>query len=75
VNNLADARLDRIYLAGERVPSGRYREIDTKREILLETNGYLPASLDGRVAAYTCIQQRWEHAPRSDQESLNAKER
>jgi len=65
VNFLTDTIAEEIYLAGERVPAGRYCEIDTKREVLLDHAGHLPASLDGRVAAYVCIQNHWEHAPRT----------
>jgi hypothetical protein len=41
-----------LYLAGERVPPGVYREISSRREVRLEREDYLPASLDGRVACY-----------------------
>jgi hypothetical protein len=56
-----------LYLAGERVPAGTYREVDTGHEIHLDTEDYLPASLDGRVAAYTCLLYTWgqEQTPSS----------
>jgi hypothetical protein len=49
-----------LYLAGELVPAGVYRDVDTGREIRLETAGFLPASLDGRVAAYVCVLYTWD---------------
>ncbi|HLH80486.1 MAG TPA: hypothetical protein VKV29_09425 [Chthonomonas sp.] len=41
-----------LYLAGERVMPGLYRQVDGKREVWLEKEDVLPASLDGRVACY-----------------------
>lgn len=41
-----------LFLAGERVPAGTYRQIGGNREVLLATEDWLPASLDGRVACY-----------------------
>ncbi len=43
---------DTIYCAGEKAPAGRYVEIETRREILMDIEDFLPASLDGRVAVY-----------------------
>jgi hypothetical protein len=56
-----------LYLAGERVPAGTYREVDTGREIRLEREDYLPASLDGRVAAYACLLYTWSQTQPSTQ--------
>lgn len=50
---------DEYYLAGERVPSGLYREMGTGRQVELLEEGVLPASLDGRVAAYMCERYTW----------------
>jgi hypothetical protein len=64
-NNLPEFREDTLYLAGERVAPGLYRQIDGSRELPFEQEGYLPASLDGRVACYTRIRQPGEQeAPR-----------
>jgi len=46
---------EEVYLAGQSAPAGRYKQIDTRREIWLEEAGVLPASLDGRVACYKRI--------------------
>jgi hypothetical protein len=51
--------VDEYYLAGERVPSGIYREMGTGRQVELLEEGVLPASLDGRVAAYICVRYTW----------------
>jgi hypothetical protein len=48
-----------IYLAGERVPAGIYREVETEREVRLDQEDYLPASLDGRVASYVRVSYTW----------------
>ncbi|HLK57526.1 MAG TPA: hypothetical protein VKU00_13245 [Chthonomonadaceae bacterium] len=47
-----DPLLGELFLAGEYVLAGIYRQVDSHREILLEEEGYLPASLDGKVACY-----------------------
>lgn len=56
-----DQYVDEIYLAGERVPAGLYKQIGSKREVRLTHEDYLPASYDGRVACYQRI-SRWSEA-------------
>ena len=41
-----------LYLAGERVVAGFYRQLDAHVTIHLEQDDFLPASLDGHVACY-----------------------
>ena len=48
-----------LYLAGQRVPPGTYRQIGTGRVLCLDQYDILPASLDGRVACYERIVQTW----------------
>jgi hypothetical protein len=43
---------EELFLAGERVRPGIYRQIGGAREVLVEKEDFLPASLDGRVACY-----------------------
>lgn len=50
-----------LFLAGARVPAGTYRQIETNREIVFNTEDYLPGSLDGRVACYERAAGRWNH--------------
>lgn len=56
-----------LYPAGERVSPGVYRQVDTHREVSLESEGPLPASLDGHAAFYVRVQHTWaqihEHTP------------
>ncbi len=47
-----DQYSDRLYLAGDTAPAGNYRQLGTNRQITLEHDDFLPASLDGRVACY-----------------------
>jgi hypothetical protein len=55
-----DQFVDELFLAGERVPSGIYRQIGSGREVLLERDDdVLPASLDGRVACYMRVHSQW----------------
>jgi hypothetical protein len=44
-----------IFIAGERVPEGIYRQIGSSRQVVLEHEDVLPASMDGRVACYMRI--------------------
>jgi hypothetical protein len=46
---------EELFLAGERVPPGIYRQIDRGREIHLTSEDHLPASLDGQVACYVRV--------------------
>lgn len=50
---------DPLFLAGERVAPGLYRQIGGTRELYLEQEDYLPASLDGRVACYVRVENTW----------------
>ncbi len=54
-----DQFADELFLAGERVPSGIYRQVGNGREVRLESEDTLPASLDGRVACYLRIANTW----------------
>jgi len=50
-----DPFAEALFLAGERVPPGIYRQIDSKRVIYITSEDHLPASLDGRVACYVRV--------------------
>ena len=50
---------DDFYLAGERVAPGIYKQIGGLRELYLDHEDYLPASLDGHVACYKRVQHTW----------------
>jgi hypothetical protein len=50
---------EEVFLAGETVRPGVYRQLDGGREIRLEKEDTLPASLDGHVACYTLVTQTW----------------
>ena len=56
-----------IYLAGERVPAGKYRQIEGCREVRLAREDLLPGSLDGRVACYERVPERPASFPRREQ--------
>ncbi len=48
-----------LFLAGEKVRPGLYREVGTGRELYLNVEDVLPASLDGRVACYMLVHNTW----------------
>lgn len=54
-----DPHLSPLYLAGERVPAGAYRQVETHRVVRLDHEDHLPASLDGRVACYVRLAPSW----------------
>ena len=54
-----DQFVDELFLAGERVPSGIYKQVGGSREVRLDHEDFLPASLDGRVACYMRIHRAW----------------
>jgi hypothetical protein len=60
--------MSELYSAGEQVAAGVYRDVRTGREIRLEVDDMLPASLDGRVACYVRVRTRRSEAnePRAD---------
>jgi hypothetical protein len=55
-----DQFADELFLAGERVPPGTYKQIGSSDQIRLDREDFLPASLDGRVACYMRIQDTWD---------------
>lgn len=54
-----DQFVEELFLPGERVTPGIYRQVGCSREIRLEQEDYLPASLDGRVACYLRVNNTW----------------
>ena len=54
-----DTADDELFLAGEKVEPGTYRQVGGGREIRLEKEDFLPASLDGRVACYMRVRYTW----------------
>ncbi|HLV82004.1 MAG TPA: hypothetical protein VKT32_17070 [Chthonomonadaceae bacterium] len=52
-------QLEEVYLAGEWVAAGAYRQIGTNRQVILTEADFLPASLDGRVACYELMEHTW----------------
>ena len=59
LQRIEDTTEDDLYLAGEKVLAGTYRQIGGGREIRLEKDDFLPASLDGRVACYMRVHSAW----------------
>lgn len=54
-----DSYGEELFLAGEKVLPGLYRQIGSRREVRLDKEDYLPASLDGRVACYMRVRNTW----------------
>jgi|GEM_PF-973934 len=61
-----------VYLAGQRVPAGHYSQIGDCREVCLDTEDILPASLDGRVACYERLTNTWAQHQKKAQLLLTA---
>ena len=50
---------EELFLAGEKVRPGVYRQVGGGREVMLDKEDFLPASLDGRVACYLRVHSTW----------------
>ena len=50
---------EELFLAGEKVRPGFYRQLGGAREIQLDQEDFLPASLDGKVACYMRVHLPW----------------
>lgn len=50
---------EEVFLAGEKVRPGIYRQIGGSREVCLDHDDVLPASLDGKVACYLRVRHKW----------------
>jgi hypothetical protein len=48
-----------LFLAGELVPPGLYEQVDSTRVVQLDLEGFLPASLDGKVACFVPMHRTW----------------
>jgi len=48
-----------LFVAGQPVEPGVYRQSGSRREVVLDEPDFLPASLDGKVACYTRVSGRW----------------
>jgi hypothetical protein len=48
-----------LFLTGELVRSGMYKQIGIERSIHLDKDDVLPASQDGRIACYMRIENSW----------------
>ncbi len=68
-NRFDQESVEELFLAGERVVPGTYRQVGGGREVEILQEDVLPASLDGRVACYMRIRYTW--AQLSRQRSLS----
>jgi hypothetical protein len=50
---------EEVFRAGQFAPAGTYLDTDNGRQVTLEINGPLPASLDGRRAYYRRYERAW----------------
>jgi len=50
---------EEVFRAGQFAPAGTYLDTDNGRQVTLENNGLLPASLDGRRAYYKRYERTW----------------
>ncbi len=48
-----------VFLAGHLAPAGTYRLVETGQEVRLDCEDILPATLNGRIAAYERRPPTW----------------
>lgn len=53
-----------LFYSGEPVPAGIYRRVDLNHFVVLDQAGFLPASSNGRLAAYRNVESYWVGSPR-----------
>ncbi len=58
-NRLLNDDGEEIFLVGQLVSAGTYRQLDSARVITLEGTGPLPPSFDGRRAEYVRVERPW----------------
>jgi len=63
-NRFDQESAEELFLAGERVVPGTYRQVGGGREVEILQEDVLPASLDGRVACYMRISYTWAQLSR-----------
>jgi hypothetical protein len=57
-----DQFAEELFLAGQRVPAGPYRQVGSARVVRLDREDFLPASFDWYVACYVLVREMWSHA-------------
>ena len=50
---------EEVFIAGQVVPAGTYRQLDSPRFVTLEVAGPLSPSFDGRRAEYCRVERPW----------------
>jgi hypothetical protein len=50
---------EEVFVAGQWVPAGTYRLVDSYKTVTLEAAGLLPPSFDGRRAEYCRLERPW----------------
>jgi hypothetical protein len=50
---------EEVFMAGQWVIAGTYRQVDSSRIVTLEMPGVLPPSFDGRRAEYCRVERPW----------------
>jgi hypothetical protein len=60
-----DLSEEEFYRAGDRVPAGIYKHVDSPYTLILDGEGALPARLDGHTTCYVRI-HLWGEARPSD---------
>ncbi len=56
---MCDECVQNLYLAGERVPPGVYKQVDSCHQVCLDTEDFLPAGMDGHATVYVRVQNTW----------------
>lgn len=57
--NQSKQNIGELFLAGEHVPPGTYKQIGCGRELRFDEDGLLPTGSDGQVSCYVCIRSGW----------------
>lgn len=53
-----------LYAAGERVPAGVYKQLDSSHQVIFDQEGVLPGGMDGHATIYVGIRNTWAQIQR-----------
>jgi len=69
---MSETSVEDLFVAGQKVSAGLYRLVGSQRDVRLDQDDTLPASLDGRVAVYIRRPMTWADIRRMKPDEVQA---
>ena len=70
-SRLPEITTEHIFIAGQKVSPGRYHLVGSQRDVLIDHEDTLPATLDGKVAEYVLQPETWAEVSAARQTELS----